>query len=406
MKILIVGANFNNKGAQSMLDLTMDELKKRFPDCEIFFGSLGENIDLSNYRFDELFFPGRARTIAKGGVSALKMTVACFVYDFLKFLKGKEQNLWRFFEAKKLGPEMDLIIDVSGFSLGDRWSIKTQEGYLDSIRLAKKWGIPIFFMPQSFGPFDYDHKSRFLMDEIRELFCYPKIIFAREHEGERYLKGLFECENVIYSTDLVLQNKGVNIENIYIQPPELIIPEIDSNDSVGVVPNIQCFNHGDKDKNIQMYKDIISHLVEKEKKVYIFRHSREDFSICKLIAEQFHNAKVVLLDNEFSCLEYDEFVKKFDFVICSRFHGCVHAYRNYIPCILLGWAIKYQELAENVGQEQYAFDITSNDFSSDKVIAAADYLIAHLNKESGIIKEHVVEIQKYNCFDQIEEWLR
>ena len=77
-----------------------------------------------------------------------------------------------------------------------------------------------------------------------------------------------------------------------------------------------------------------------------------------------------------------------------------------IPCILLGWAIKYQELAENVGQEQYAFDITSNDFSSDKVIAAADYLIAHLNKESGIIKEHVVEIQKYNCFDQIEEWLR
>ena len=192
----------------------------------------------------------------------------------------------------------------------------------------------------------------------------------------------------------------------YIQPPELIIPEIDSNDSVGVVPNIQCFNHGDKDKNIQMYKDIISHLVEKEKKVYIFRHSREDFSICKLIAEQFHNAKVVLLDNEFSCLEYDEFVKKFDFVICSRFHGCVHAYRNYIPCILLGWAIKYQELAENVGQEQYAFDITSNDFSSDKVIAAADYLIAHLNKESGIIKEHVVEIQKYNCFDQIEEWLR
>ena len=67
-----------------------------------------------------------------------------------------------------------------------------------------------------------------------------------------------------------MQNKGVNIENIYIQPPELIIPEIDSNDSVGVVPNIQCFNHGDKDKNIQMYKDIISHLVEKERKCTYF----------------------------------------------------------------------------------------------------------------------------------------
>lgn len=30
-KILIVGANFENKGAQSMLFITVDELKKRMP---------------------------------------------------------------------------------------------------------------------------------------------------------------------------------------------------------------------------------------------------------------------------------------------------------------------------------------------------------------------------------------
>lgn len=35
-KILIVGANFENKGAQSMLFITVDELKKRIPDCEVF----------------------------------------------------------------------------------------------------------------------------------------------------------------------------------------------------------------------------------------------------------------------------------------------------------------------------------------------------------------------------------
>ena len=157
---------------------------------------------------------------------------------------------------------------------------------------------------------------------------------------------------------------------------------------------------------MQMYKEITSYILQAGKTVYIFRHSREDFPICEMIAEQFQsNKNVVLLDNEFSCLEYDEFVKKFDFVICSRFHGCVHAYRNYIPCILLGWAIKYQELAENVGQGQYAFDITSRDFSPDKVIAATENLIANLNAEAGIIKEHVVEIQKHNCFDQIEECL-
>ena len=155
-----------------------------------------------------------------------------------------------------------------------------------------------------------------------------------------------------------------------------------------------------------MYKEIISYLLKAGKTVYIFRHSREDFPICKLIAEQFQgNKNVVLLGNEFSCLEYDEFVKKFDFVISSRFHGVVHAYRNYIPCILLGWAIKYKELAANVGQEQFAFDITEPNFNSDQVKNVIDQLLINKDKESASIKAHLTEIRKNNCFDQIAGYL-
>lgn len=137
--------------------------------------------------------------------------------------------------------------------------------------------------------------------------------------------------------------------------------------------------------------------------MYLFRHSREDFPIYKLIAEQFQgNKNVILLDNEFSCLEYDEF----DFVICSRFHGVVHAYRNFIPSILLGWAIKYKELATNVGQEKFAFDITEPNFNSDQVKNVIDQLLINKDKESAIIKTRVIEIKKNNCFDQIAEYLQ
>ena len=83
----------------------------------------------------------------------------------------------------------------------------------------------------------------------------------------------------------------------------------------------------------------------------------------------------------------------------------MHAYRNYIPCILLGWAVKYKELAENVGQGRYAFDITEDDFDADKVITTIECIINHRDEESAIIKTHVLEIQKNNCFDLIEEWL-
>ena len=303
--------------------------------------------------------------------------------------------------------EIDLIIDVSGFNIGKKWSVEIQESYLNNIRLAQKYDIPIIMMPQSFGNFDYPEDKKFLLKEIGELLKYPKIIFAREKEGYQMLTKQFGLKNVQLSTDLVLQNDGVDVSNIYKAPLEKMeLPQVKIN-AVALIPNTQCFNHGDKDKNIQMYKEIISYLLEAGKVVYIFKHSREDFLICKLIAEQFQGYKnVVLLDNEFSCLEYDEFVKKFDFVICSRFHGVVHAYRNYIPCILLGWAIKYKELAAKVGQEQFAFDITEPNFNSDQVKNVIDQLLINKYKESAIIKAYMTEIRKNNCFDQIAGYLQ
>ena len=404
-KILIVGANFENKGAQSMLFITVDELKKRMPGCEVYFAGC-EVFDENKYAFHEVFYSEPAKSIALGN-NAMMLETKCFIKDCVKFVVGKRNNLSRFNEIKNLIKKINIIIDVSGFNIGKKWSVEIQESYLNNIRLARKYNIPIIMMPQSFGSFDYPEDKKFLLKEISELLKYPKIIFAREREGYQMLTEQFGLKNVQLSTDLVLQNDGVDVSNIYKKPlKNMSLPHVEKN-SVALIPNTQCFNHGDKDRNIQMYKEIISYLLKAGKTVYIFRHSREDFPICKLIAEQFQgNKNVVLLDNEFSCLEYDEFVKKFDFVICSRFHGVVHAYRNYIPCILLGWAIKYKELAANVGQEQFAFDITEPNFNSDQVKNVIDQLLINKDKESASIKAHLTEIRKNNCFDQIAGYLQ
>lgn len=404
MNVLIVGANFVNKGAQSMLFITIDEIRKRAPKHKVYFGS-PEVYDNSIYTFDQLYYSEDAKKIALGQRKYYLM-IKCFIKDSVKYIIGRHNNLFRFNEAKNIIDSIDLIIDVSGFNLGKKWSIEIQESYLNNIRLAKKYNIPIIMMPQSFGSFDYPEDKLFLLKEIGNLLQYPKIIFAREKEGYQMLIEQFGLENVHLSTDLVLQNDGMDVSNIYKIPLEIMsFPNVKKN-AVALIPNTQCFNHGDKDRNMQMYKRIISFLLQAGKVVYIFRHSREDFPICKLIAEQFpETSNVELLDNEFSCLEYDEFVKNFDFVVCSRFHGVVHAYRNYIPCILLGWAVKYKELAENVGQGKYAFDITADNFDTNDVIMALEDLINNREAESAIIKNRVSEIQKHNCFDLIEECL-
>lgn len=399
---LIVGANFENKGAQSMLFISVDEIKKRNPGAEVYFAGV-EVFDDTYFAYHELYYTEDSKNIALGN-NALPLALKCVIKDAIKPLFGKRNNLFRFGETKKLFPDLDFIIDVSGFNLGSKWDIQTQEAYIQNIRLAKRYNIPMVMMPQSFGNFNYSKEKAYLLPEIGELLKYPKIIFAREKEGYQMLLDEFHLDNVRLSTDIVLQNTGVDMANIYKKVPAMRLPEVEKN-AVAVIPNKQCFNHGDKESNLKVYKELITHLISAGKMVYIFRHSREDLPICRMIAEQFSDNEVVLLDNEFSCFEYDEFVKRFYFVICSRFHGAVHAYRNYVPCILLGWAVKYFELAENVGQKKYAFDITADDFSVNKVITAVDNLNVYLKEEAQTIKCHVIEIQKHNCFEQIEEWL-
>ena len=55
-KILVVGANFKDKGSQSKLFVVTDELKKRLGDCQIFFASDGDQYNESDYIFKKISY--------------------------------------------------------------------------------------------------------------------------------------------------------------------------------------------------------------------------------------------------------------------------------------------------------------------------------------------------------------
>ncbi|MCD7819638.1 MAG: polysaccharide pyruvyl transferase family protein [Lachnospiraceae bacterium] len=111
------------------------------------------------------------------------------------------------------------------------------------------------------------------------------------------------------------------------------------------------------------------------------------------------------MENDFSCIEYDEFIKNFQFIICSRYHGIVHAYRNGVPAIVLGWAVKYKELTESVSQNQYMFDIVDGMIEDFKVKEMVDNMLTNYSEESQIIRGRVEEIQKDNCFEVLNKYI-
>ena len=170
---------------------------------------------------------------------------------------------------------------------------------------------------------------------------------------------------------------------------------------------MQCFNHGDKLANMCLYKEIVGHLIEKGSIIYLFAHSSEDVKICREIKGMFQNhPNVLLLEKDFTCLEYEKFVTNFKYIVCSRYHGIVHAYRRGVPCIALGWAVKYIELANQLNQGRYAFNIADEKVDNQEIISRIDELDAQVSHESQVIQSKLAEIQKNNCFEAISEWVR
>lgn len=399
--IVIVGGNFQNKGAQSMLFVTVSEIKKRNPNADIYFATW-EKPDLSNYTFSSVFYNMNAQKIALGEKSIL--FTEALKNPLRKLLGRKTVSLRDLSAYRKLLKKADCIIDISGFELSSEENRNGNLFYLNNIRLARKNNIPIILMPQSFGPFDYGEDCRDILSQIPELMRYPKRVFTREKAGAEALQAL-EITDTLYSPDLVLQNNRTDLSLIFKTIPEIRVPQIEKN-SVAIIPNHHCFSGENKTPVFEIYRELIALLRKESKNVYLFRHASEDLAICRELKAMFaEDENVVLLTEDFSGLEYSELIKQFEFAVCSRYHGVVHAYRNGIPCIVVGWAAKYRELAEITAQESYCYLMDSLLQNTEKLTESVSYLSHNYAKESETIKERIQEIQKTSVFDSLGEFI-
>lgn len=386
--IIITGGELFNKGAQAMTFVAVDELCRRFPDHKIYLLS---EMDLA--RPEEEKEP--------------------FAFDFmgwypLKFARCQSNSLLRFTcklrnskelqEAEDIYKHCDAMVDVSGYALGSNWSAATCNRYLDHLEFAQAFGIPVYLMPQSFGPFDFGAERQALNARIQRLLPTAKVIFAREQEGYDALVNTYGLKNVRLAHDLVLGNKGIELANIFVSAPTLDLPEIRPN-SVAVIPNSMNSSVSSQESVLELYTKAIHALLSQGKTVYLLSHSTVDSALCSKLKEPFlTNENVILLAQDFSCLEFNALVKKFDYLIASRFHSIVHAFKNGVPCIALGWATKYHDLLKLFDQEQYILDVRDK-IGEEQIAAAIALMDAHYPDEAGKIQKGLAAVQKQNVFD-------
>ena len=394
-KIMIVGANFDDKGSQARLYNVIDELRKRFSDCEIYYAHNDEQLDAALYRFGKVSFTKKTQS---------QLLKANPLGGITKLFKKKDETASPENDISNIVSQLDLMIDVSDHTLVDSNDIADIQYYLDNIKIAKKYKIPMIIMPQSFGPLNFSMDDMHILGEMKDILFYPKAIFTREQDGYNELMGYFGLDNLRRSTDMLLIDNNFELSNVCSRFYRPEIPEITEKNNIAIIPNAVAFTKKYNDHSIDMYKKLFEALNNVRRNVYIICQASSDMEVCKELASRFKLFdNVHLIDRELDCVEFDMLIKKFDIVISSHYSACVQAYRNYIPVLLLGSGARYKELSELLGQENLFFDILSEDCNNFDIQDELYELIADLDLAKTRIQTRMLNIQNESCFSILDE---
>ena len=393
--IVVVGAKMSNTGSQSMVFQIVGEMHKRFPNKKVVAlmnhkRALVENMN-EIYNFEIISFCPADILYLYGGIQNVAGRMLGVSKKNINHIKAVLQNTC-------------LAFDVSGYSLSSNWSGANSLKYLYQIAILKKYQIPIVIMPQSFGPFEYGVVFKQYINRLgKKLLPYPNIIFAREKYSYHIVRKQFGLNNVAISMDMVLLGKEVD-QSILLKPTIKLREYSIQEGCIAVVPNNKLAEKFSLEAALEIYVSAINYLTECKKKVYIVQHSETDRNLCNKLAAKFHtNKDITLLQANLSCLEYDLLIRHFDFIIASRYHALVHAYKQKVPCIAIGWSEKYNNLLDILKQDRYMID--AKKFNKEELFKKIDIMLQNYDVEHMQIQrffENMDEDLYQMIFRQIE----
>ena len=302
-------------------------------------------------------------------------------------------------EMEKALLEADAIFDASGYTLGSGWSKQAGGLLLQTIRIARRYKKKIILMPQSFGPFNWgeEDNSDFLK-QVKEELSYCSKIYAREREGYECLTSL-GLGNVDLSTDMVIREKFFPKVGDICTSNEINEKNYPPRGSVGFIINENVFRVGDSDAVLDLYARILDKLVDNGEKIYILNTSTADTKRVENVLNKIKGRdKVGEISGEYSSPELIDIIGRFKYVVASRYHSVVFAYRSGVPAIILGWASKYTDLAAHFQQQDYVFDIRERGVR--RIIEQIDKMGANYENESRRIRACLENIQSTSVVQQ------
>ncbi len=340
----VLGSNFSNRGAQAMALTVMDSIR----------GGCGEaaiTLLVADYPSEAEKWHDFKVDLAQWDTST-KMFILCprvLRKAFSRFLPRRVDHI----DEALLGTGE--LLDISGFSLSSKFDWQKSLQYVMNLMVARRLRARVTLLPQSFGPWDYPRPARLFLSGLMSLYLkYPVNIFPREEESRRYLERYVRGLRVV--PDIVLTSRPPDIDVLLRDGACLELAAL-PDDSVGIVPSRKVYERMRGEDFFSLYDEALSSIKENGFATCLTWYAEEDREICRLLLERYEGTGII--DDYFdglNSIQAEDLIRQCRFILSSRYHSIIHAYRNSVPAIVVGWADKYPSLLRLFGQEEYLLE--------------------------------------------------
>lgn len=381
INIEIKGVQFSNKGAELMLIAVLQQLEQQLTDYQITL-SPGKNLPYLN----------RAKLGAWQKLSFRRGNLD-LTGVFGKFPSGVRRFLKRFGIVTEA--DIDVILDASGFSYGDQWPTRDIKNAVKEMKRFKQAGKLYIVLPQALGSFDKPD----IRIEAEQFINAAHLIFPRDEKSYAACSELSKIDNLQQSPDFTA--------SVTCPKPSYI-----SENVVCLVPNNKMVSkyHSDQAHHKEsVYIDFWCYMIEffaqKGFNVVLLNHEgKEDLSLCHKIQSQ-SSIKTELLDG-LSALEVKGYLGQCQAVVSSRFHGCISALSQGVPCLATSWSHKYEALYKEYGLPENILDFET---PQKELNIKLNQFATELTNQKKKCLAHSLEVKKKNMhmwqtvFEEIEQ---
>ena len=360
MNILLIGANFKNKGAEAMALTAIREFSERFPEATFTVASYAarEALPYGEHTLTIRDVACTFRLIRNEKSISTALRIFGALLSPTHALRTRVAKGNTYLEAVA---SANIIIDISGFALTDKRPLHRRVVFVAEILTAKIFRKPFVVFTQAVGPFK-QLPTRLLAKlglPLADLVC------ARGESTVEHLESLDipKKTNVIRCADsaYLFSCSGHNAH------PKLITRSANDQPVIGIVPNTNVFERAKIIDGVNSYTALlaatIDHAIEKlnARVVFICHEHYEGRKDDQWLAHEAvrhakHGASVQVISGDHSAAELKSAIGDVDLLIASRFHSLVAANSLAVPSIALAWAHKYHELFAEAGIPELVFD--------------------------------------------------